>query len=187
MCTEKSVHQSSVCGRKRCAAADAGGHIRYSHCGQTLLGCSVCLAWCGAFPEKIHGRHHGQRTLSGQNWQVFSFLFFHFFFLFFRFFIFVFSFFFSFSLSGQELCGGKAGVLIEISCDLDEYPKSGGFPHYGMVRGCMKCDVHKDDLGNVGLRAQRRSHEDFVQTALASDSDSDSEFKILTLILISRF
>ena len=118
---------------------------------------------------------------------LFFFCFFIFSFYFFVFFIFVFSFFFSFSLSGQELCGGKAGVLIEISCDLDEYPKSGGFPHYGMVHGCMKCDVHKDDLGNVGLRAQRRSHEDFVQTALASDSDSDSEFKILTLILISRF
>ena len=73
------------------------------------------------------------------------------------------------SLSGQELCGGKAGVLIEISCDLDEYPKSGGFPHHGMVH-CMKCNVHKNDLGNVGSRAQRRSHDDFVQTALASYS-----------------
>eukprot|EP00929_Paragymnodinium_shiwhaense_P000878 TRINITY_DN101083_c0_g1_i1.p1 TRINITY_DN101083_c0_g1~~TRINITY_DN101083_c0_g1_i1.p1 ORF type:complete len:691 (+),score=49.20 TRINITY_DN101083_c0_g1_i1:78-2150(+) len=71
------------------------------------------------------------------------------------------------SKAGQRMARGLHGILSEVSCDLDEYTKSLGCPHYNSTSGCLRCWKTKDALSNFAEHATERDHQEFIDAAAA--------------------
>ena len=74
-------------------------------------------------------------------------------------------------LSGTPLSGiGEGsevirGILCEVSCDLDEYTKTLGMPHYNANYGCMRCFVHRGNFADLNAPVRKRTHDWFRAVA----------------------
>ena len=60
------------------------------------------------------------------------------------------------------------GVLVEVSCDLDEYSKTLGLPNYRSSYGCVQCFRPKTDLSHFKPPSRKRPHQWFWDSAESS-------------------
>lgn len=90
-------------------------------------------------------------------------------------------------LAGKAIFGVIAGktikaVLVEISGDLDEYPKSVGLPDYRATYGCIRCFKSRAQFGDLEGRSRKRSHQwvlDCAASSLSHHKVCDEDFEAL--------
>ena len=71
-------------------------------------------------------------------------------------------------VAGEPLFNGLKGVVVEISCDLDEYPKTLGLPDYKSLFGCLKCFKSKRNRNDLAMRSRKRTHRWLLETGSSS-------------------
>ena len=73
-------------------------------------------------------------------------------------------------LAGKPLFKDKAGAMchvavVEVSCDMDELPKSFGLPDYRTTHGCLRCFKHRAEFVNFATKGKKRTQGWFERTA----------------------
>eukprot|EP00959_Pyramimonas_sp_CCMP1952_P379598 7951465-Pyramimonas_sp.AAC.1 len=93
-------------------------------------------------------------------------------------------------LFGKSSSGGLIrAVCCEISCDLDEYPKTLGLPHHRARHGCIACFASCDHLGDLDSPVRPRTHkwyQDLATTCMICTPISDADVPMLRTNLQAR-